>query len=208
MPGDLLDDHSSDHSPRIVTPASSDSSHPNALPSTNPPFASRHPPAQSARLPEVDRGRSKHVAWANGNHDAQDTLVDPEHFRDEDDDNDFAAWDADADADADLDDPMTPDRPAFHRPTDGKSSTPLLAKEDRGRPSYESPAGSARPPHHSRRSTFRSRSPDYQAAIATRKKYTYAAFFLVFSLISFVIQTETSVYIQHTLKWNKAYCML
>jgi drug/metabolite transporter (DMT)-like permease len=28
------------------------------------------------------------------------------------------------------------------------------------------------------------------------------------SLISFVVQTETAVYIQHTLGWNKAYCML
>ncbi|RAL61039.1 hypothetical protein DID88_010135 [Monilinia fructigena] len=44
--------------------------------------------------------------------------------------------------------------------------------------------------------------------LATRKKYTYAAFFLSLSLISFVIQTETAVYIQHQLGWNKAYCML
>ena len=36
----------------------------------------------------------------------------------------------------------------------------------------------------------------------------YAAFFLLVSLVSFVVQTETAVYIQHELKWNKAYCML
>jgi drug/metabolite transporter (DMT)-like permease len=42
----------------------------------------------------------------------------------------------------------------------------------------------------------------------TRRKYIYASFFLVLSLVSFVIQTETAVYIQHTLKWKKAYCML
>lgn len=55
---------------------------------------------------------------------------------------------------------------------------------------------------------MRSRSPDTQAKLATRKKYTYAAFFLGLSLISFVIQTETAVYIQHELHWDKAYCML
>ena len=43
---------------------------------------------------------------------------------------------------------------------------------------------------------------------ATRKRYTYAAFFLVLSLISFAVQTETAVYIQSQLHWNKAYCML
>lgn len=31
---------------------------------------------------------------------------------------------------------------------------------------------------------------------------------LMISLVSFVVQTETAVYIQHELKWNKAYCML
>jgi hypothetical protein len=55
---------------------------------------------------------------------------------------------------------------------------------------------------------MRSRSPDTQAKLATRKKYTYAAFFLGLSLVSFVVQTETAVYIQHELGWNKAYCML
>jgi drug/metabolite transporter (DMT)-like permease len=65
-----------------------------------------------------------------------------------------------------------------------------------------------RPPLFTRRSTMRSRSPDTQAKLATRKKYTYAAFFLGLSLVSFVIQTETAVYIQHELGWDKAYCML
>lgn len=41
-----------------------------------------------------------------------------------------------------------------------------------------------------------------------RRKYIYASFFLVLSLVSFVVQTETAVYIQHELKWNKAYCMM
>jgi hypothetical protein len=102
-------------------------------------------------------------------------------------------------------------RPPLHRPTDGRSGQPLLYKSDdeRGRTGYNQPPGvESRPPIFSRRSTMRSRSPDTQARLATRKKYTYAAFFLVVSLIGFTVQTETAVYIQHELGWNKAYCML
>jgi hypothetical protein len=101
-------------------------------------------------------------------------------------------------------------RPPLHRPTDGRSHQPLLHKDDeeRGRTGYDSPDPPERPPLFTRRSTMRSRSPDTQARLATRKKYTYAAFFLGLSLISFVVQTETAVYIQHELGWNKAYCML
>ncbi|KAG9230813.1 hypothetical protein BJ875DRAFT_140119 [Amylocarpus encephaloides] len=104
-------------------------------------------------------------------------------------------------------------RPALHRPADGRSHQPLLGKDDdadleRGRPSYSSDPPSERPPLFTSRSTMRSRSPDTQAKLATRKKYTYAAFFLGLSLVSFVIQTETAVYIQSDLGWNKAYCML
>jgi hypothetical protein len=112
------------------------------------------------------------------------------------------------DSDEDFDE-MDDRRPTLHRPPDGRSHQPLLHKDDeeRGRTGYSSPVPE-RPPTFSRRSTMRSRSPDTQAKLATRKKYTYAAFFLGLSLISFVIQTETAVYIQHELGWNKAYCML
>jgi len=102
-------------------------------------------------------------------------------------------------------------RPPLHRPTDGRSQQPLLHKDDddddeeRGRTGYST---SQDRPTFSRRSTMRSTSPDTQAKLATKKKYTYAAFFLGLSLISFTIQTETAVYIQHSLGWNKAYCML
>ena len=99
-------------------------------------------------------------------------------------------------------------RPPLHRPTDGRSHMPLLKDEERGRSSSEAPNGSARPPFSARRSTFRSRSPDFDPQNATRKKYIYAAFFLGLSLVSFVVQTETAIYIQHVLKWDKAYCML
>ncbi|KAI0383394.1 hypothetical protein F5Y04DRAFT_33902 [Hypomontagnella monticulosa] len=115
-------------------------------------------------------------------------------------------------------------RPAFLRPTDGRSGMPLLKKpddEDRGRPRYSSsrpssplplpistPSSLSRPPTFGRRSTMRSRSPDTQARMAARKKYTYAAIFLVISLISFTVQTELGRYVQHELGWDKAYCML
>lgn len=106
-------------------------------------------------------------------------------------------------------------RPPLHRPTGGRSHQPLLHnadedRDERGRSGHHTPTspGIARPALLSRRSTLRSRSPDTQAKLATKKKYTYAAFFLALSLISFVIQTETAVYIQSELGWNKAYCML
>ena len=92
-----------------------------------------------------------------------------------------------------------------HRHPDGHSAAPLLKDEGGGRSSYDGPI---RPPFRARKSTLRSRSPDLEGSKATRKKYTYAAFFLGISLVSFVIQTETAVYIQDELKWKKAYCML
>ena len=56
---------------------------------------------------------------------------------------------------------------------------------------------------------MRSRSPrEVVAENVAKKKYTYAAFFLVISLIAFCVQTELSAYIQHDLGWGKAYCMM
>lgn len=116
------------------------------------------------------------------------------------------------DSDPELDDDeeeMSGTRPAMHRPTDGRSQQPLLADTERGRPSYDAPNGSARPALLTQRSSrFRSHSPDLEGKSATRKKYTYAAIFLIISLISFTVQTETAKYIQDTLGWKKAYCML
>lgn len=117
---------------------------------------------------------------------------------------------SDLDSDPDLEE-MGDRRPPLHKPADRRSQQPLLHKDDeeRGRTGYDNPPDPPdRPPLFTRRSTMRSRSPDTQAKLATRKKYTYAAFFLGLSLVSFVIQTETAVYIQHELGWNKAYCML
>lgn len=91
-----------------------------------------------------------------------------------------------------------------------RSGQPLLPKNDveRGRTAHDAPGASSEPPIFSRRSSMRSRSPDTVAKLAAKQKYTYAAFFLVLSLVSFTVQTETAVYIQHTLGWKKAYCML
>lgn len=111
------------------------------------------------------------------------------------------------DPDTDDEEDMVDSRPTLHRPTDGRSQTPLL-KEERRRPSYDSPNGSSRTTFFTRSSTFRNRSPDLESSSVVKKKYTYAAFFLIMSLISFVVQTETAVYIQHELGWNNAYAML
>jgi len=119
-------------------------------------------------------------------------------------DSDFEDWDDNDDDDNNLDMPSDL-RPALGRlHTGGKSQTPLLS--GKGGSGYDSPP--VRPALVQRRSTFREQDPEVSAKNATRQRYIYATFFLVLSLISFVIQTETAVYIQHNLHWNKAYCML
>ncbi|KAI9851150.1 MAG: hypothetical protein M1838_004359 [Thelocarpon superellum] len=110
-------------------------------------------------------------------------------------------------SESDLDEEDSMARPGLLRLTDGRSHLPLLHDdEDRGRQSYDDHDDAEA--RAVRRAQLRSRSPTTAAKLASTKKYTYAAGFLVLSLISFVIQTETAVYIQHTLGWNKAYCML
>ena len=98
-------------------------------------------------------------------------------------------------------------RPHMHRPTGGRSETPLLKNEREGE-LEDSPLGSVRPEFVSRRSTFSSRSPDFDAKSETKRKYIYAAFFLGLSLVSFVIQTETAAIVSQKLGWKKSYCML
>ena len=46
------------------------------------------------------------------------------------------------------------------------------------------------------------------ASAAARKKYILASVFLVVSLVTFTVQTELAAHIQHTLGWDKAYCMM
>ena len=82
---------------------------------------------------------------------------------------------------------------------------PLLAN-NRSRPSYD--RTTSRPSMASRRSSMKELDPEALAQHTTRKRYTYAAGFLLVSLVSFAVQTETAVYIQHNLRWNKAFCMM
>ncbi|KAI0018702.1 NADP-dependent oxidoreductase domain-containing protein [Xylariomycetidae sp. FL0641] len=127
------------------------------------------------------------------------------------------------DDDDDDDDNMSnSSRPPYRRPTDGRSGEALIFKKtsmDSGEEGFDDgdhqrgrstkPAGNeASRAMLSRRSSMRSRSPDTQVRMAARKKYTYAAIFLVVSLISFCLQTELGRYVQSELGWNKAYCML
>lgn len=105
--------------------------------------------------------------------------------------------------------------PALHPPADGKAEQPLLENEHRrsSGPGFGIADAEDRPMlhhsrHHSRRPTIRSISPERDAKQATRRKYLIASGFLVLSLVAFVIQTETAVYIQHELGWDKPYCML
>lgn len=107
---------------------------------------------------------------------------------------DFDSWD-DAAAEEGEDDMPSDLRPSHHQP---------LLPSDKARQSYEGP----RPSASRRSSRFRERDPDDAAKEATKKRYMYAGGFLLLSLVSFAVQTETAVYIQHNLHWNKAYCML
>ncbi|KAL4895870.1 hypothetical protein BDV59DRAFT_173303 [Aspergillus ambiguus] len=110
---------------------------------------------------------------------------------------------------------MPSNRSSMHR-HDARSHQPLLKDEDehlRGRLSNASldhgdVEGRPMLHHHTRRPTIRSSSPEHAAEQATRQKYLIASGFLLLSLASFVVQTETAVYIQHELHWDKPYCML
>ncbi|KAL9127944.1 MAG: hypothetical protein Q9217_003280 [Psora testacea] len=177
---DLSNSHSP--SPTIVTPSTS----PRSLPSSQPHSPYRPPLNNKARLSPPPNRNTTTLGQK------QVILQDPTEF----------AGDICTDEEGDM-----VGRPALNRPTDGQSQTPLL-KDERGRPTYDIANGSARPAFAARRSTFRSRSPDMEGSSAVKKKYTYAGFFLLLSLVSFVVQTETAVYIQHELGWHKAYAML
>ncbi|CAA9961482.1 RhaT Permease drug-metabolite transporter superfamily [Pyrenophora teres f. maculata] len=107
---------------------------------------------------------------------------------------DFDDWDEhDAAMPSDL-------RPSIDYHRDGRANAPLLGRKTEDDTVDE---GMVRSTH-----TFHERDPETQAKLDTRKRYTYAALLLALSLVSFTVQTETAVYIQHQLKWEKPYCML
>lgn len=136
-------------------------------------------------------------------------LPHPDQFRSrggieggEDGDSDFDNW---GDAGDDVEDMPSDLRPPSHRPGSHAHSPLLSSDKQQGHERQLSPAQSL---SHRRSARFHERDPDAMAKAATRKRYTYAACFLAVSLVSFAVQTETAVYIQHNLHWNKAYCML
>lgn len=100
-------------------------------------------------------------------------------------------------------------RPDVDRERDGRSLSPLLGRKDDDLDDHvdtdalQHSGITMRSTH-----TFHERDPETQARFETRRRYTYASIFLALSLISFTVQTETAVYIQHELKWEKPYCML
>jgi drug/metabolite transporter (DMT)-like permease len=105
-------------------------------------------------------------------------------------------------------------RPPYRRPSGGLSNTPLLSdkrpnqERDHRRRDDSDDRDPMTSSFHSRH-TLATKSPTYaDPPNLTRRKYIYASFFLLVSLVSFVVQTETAVYIQHELHWDKAYCML
>jgi len=118
-----------------------------------------------------------------------------------DEDSDFEHWGTDDDDEAM---PSELRRPSL-RTTHHEAHAPLLSSDKQN--GFEHPSS---PALTQRRSTrFRERGDSEALSKAeTRKRYSYAAGFLAVSLVSFAIQTETAVYIQHNLGWKKAYCML
>lgn len=127
-------------------------------------------------------------------------LAHPDKFNaDEDNNSDFDDWDDD------VEENMPSDLRPSPRGSNSHQEQPLLARDKHQ--DYESP----RPSLGQRRSTarFRERDPEITEDKGdTRKRYTYAGCFLLISLVSFAVQTETAVYIQHDLHWTKPYCML
>lgn len=105
-------------------------------------------------------------------------------------------WEDEDDMPSDL-------RPSLERHDKGRSSQPLLSSKDH--PGYDSPP---RPRTTSRHSRMHERDPEIGARNATKRRYMLASIFLMLSLITFAVQTETAVYITKRLHWEKSYCML
>ena len=119
---------------------------------------------------------------------------------------DFDDWDDNTAASTSI---MPSDlRPELEREHGGRAASPLLGHSHHKSDEGADMAGSGYLSGSGHLSRFHERDPESQAKYETRKRYTYAAIFLALSLVSFTVQTETAVYIQHELKWEKPYCML
>ncbi|KAF1849507.1 uncharacterized protein K460DRAFT_365404 [Cucurbitaria berberidis CBS 394.84] len=141
--------------------------------------------------PYTDDPQSRQHKDANGKKPA---LIEPDSPISSD--LEFDDWDEhDAAMPSDL-------RLSDERERHGRAHAPLLGLRKSEDEELEHD-GLMRSTHH-----FHERDPETQAKFETRRRYTYAAFLLALSLVSFTVQTETAVYIQHQLKWEKPYCML
>lgn len=122
-----------------------------------------------------------------------------------DDNSDFSTWDDGVDLDEE-DITMPSDlRRSSMRLHGNAAHDPLLSAD---KPNGYERSGNSPSLSHRRSARFHERDPEEMVRAATRRRYTYAAGFLLVSLVAFAVQTETAVYIQHNLHWNKAYCML
>ena len=169
------------------------------------------------RFHDPDTSTAGSVSSSDLVHVSQETSRQPSPFADlphpdqykkgENEDSDFERWEDDDDDDLNVDSDTMPSdlRRSSLRPVDSRAQAPLLSPGDKpdDYEQAESPSLSRR-----RSSRFRERDSAQRAKDANKKRYTYAAGFLGLSLVTFAIQTETAVYIQHNLHWNKAYCML
>lgn len=153
-----------------------------------------------------------HLSKANSRQSSPfSDLAHPDQFKSPkeesgEEDSDFGWGDEEAGDHHNMPSDLRPERnrTTSHR-SHGHQHQPLLNGDKRT--SYDEPV---RPELGQRRSThFRERDPEItESKSDTRTRYTYAAAFLLLSLVSFAVQTETAVYIQHDLNWTKPYCML
>nr|POF11609.1 putative vacuolar membrane protein [Quercus suber] len=198
----------------VATSAILPSDHPNLLATSHlhtPTHSNSGSPDFVHLSKDVSRQSSPFVKLAHSRHvDSHLTTQDDRQIRvneiNDGDEESFSDWD-DQEEEEGVGSEMPSDLrpPKTHRTSASPSHSPLLAQGDRTSDDLEARSGLV-----ARRSTQRlkERDPEELAKAATKKRYTYAAAFLGLSLISFAVQTETAVYIQHNLHWNKAYCML
>lgn len=171
----------------------------------------------SSRQPSASRTPSplaQQTNFQDSGEKQEEVILKAGDHAEEEGEEDWNAWDEETplqagDSGHDPNNMPSDMRPPYSRPSDGKSQSgqPLLGTPTHS--GYEGGSALPTPRLSTRKSTtFRERDPEEQARNATRTRYTYAAAFLLLSLVSFAVQTETAVYIQHNLGWKKAYCML
>jgi len=150
-------------------------------------------------IPPVEPANVVGQGAVGGQKGEADRLPDLESFNNDDTEG-FEEWNNEYWDDEEEEEEMPPDlRPSLDQ-HDGRQ--PLLSSKIQ--PGYDSPSR----PQINRQTSMHERDPDLEAKNATRRRYLLASIFLILSLITFAVQTETAVYITRELQWNKSYCML